>query len=479
MLTKIDPRAFRHTVIADGLDGTQVARAARDYRLMLLSVLEVILTRYERDPDYHFINTKLNTADGTDFDPADPLRGQDVIYAWIQGRGLESLAGHDLWLRDCAAIAQPLRRELSGRIRKLLAEVVDQMEQMRAANGGHLFFMMRPDGRPIRVAADGKLVEHRIAGGAPASLSDLFYAKGLAASASLLGDQPKLDEACLLFEQIDRDIQAGRFVSDQQPLDPRNVALGFVPGRHSHTARLIGVGAATLLLNVTGRRHYAGIGMSYIEHILRYHVDTKGATERCRQYDMWEFVDDAGRPYADDAGVLVCDPGHASEFVGLALKFLRTCRRHGALSDVTEDRVAQITGVLGGVLRQNFGNGFSPQGHGIVKQFDLALRRVIYDDMPFWSLPETMRAAIEACRACGREQAAEFARIAAECSNAFMRYFVRKEANLMAVQCIDRTGAVSRSIPAVPDADPGYHIGLSIIDCLEGLDKNTRDGASR
>ena len=37
----------------------------------------------------------------------------------------------------------------------------------------------------------------------------------------------------------------------------------------------------------------------------------------------------------------------------------------------------------------------------------------------------------------------------------------------MAVQTVDEEGRPVDVIPATPDADPGYHTGLSIIDFLE------------
>ena len=39
----------------------------------------------------------------------------------------------------------------------------------------------------------------------------------------------------------------------------------------------------------------------------------------------------------------------------------------------------------------------------------------------------------------------------------------------MAYQTIDRTGKPVDVIPATPDADPGYHTGLSLIDMLDCL----------
>jgi len=53
-----------------------------------------------------------------------------------------------------------------------------------------------------------------------------------------------------------------------------------------------------------------------------------------------------------------------------------------------------------------------------------------------------------------------------KCSNGFIRNFVNPDVHLMARQTLSRNGIPVETIPATPDADPGYHTGLSIIDFL-------------
>ena len=64
-----------------------------DYETMLISVMRAIVNRYERNTEYPFIDTKLDLITGEDFLANDPIRGKNAIYGWIQGRGLEALAG--------------------------------------------------------------------------------------------------------------------------------------------------------------------------------------------------------------------------------------------------------------------------------------------------------------------------------------------------------------------------------------------------
>jgi len=190
-----------------------------------------------------------------------------------------------------------------------------------------------------------------------------------------------------------------------------------------------------------------------------------------QQFDAWEFVDEQGRPFIDADGALLSDPGHACEQVGFALKFLTACQRHGVLDDIAPERLESYYHVLPAMLERNFANGFSPNGVGIVKAYDLLARRPLRGDCPWWSLPETMRAALFACRVAEADRRDRYVEIAAKCSNAFLGRYVRPELHLMAYQTLDRDGQPMATIPATPDADPGYHTGLSIIDYLDLLEE--------
>jgi len=467
---------YRGAILPEGSGLSALAAAADDYRIMLGCVLEAMLDRYERRGDYHFVDTKLSLFDGRDFAADDPIRGPAVIYGWIQGRGLEALAGHEAWLRRCPQIDGSLRDGLCARVRRMMSEVLDRMEAIRASNRGRLFFSMSTEGTPLRMSQDGRMVAHELPPDAPANTTELFYVKGMAAAAQALGEEERLAEARAWYERIDRDIRDGRHASDQQPLDPANPAIGAVPGRHGHGARMLGLGAAALFLECTGDPVYQEMGLAYLDHVLRHHVNLQADGDTSRKYDMWEFVDDDGRPYLEPGGLLRSDPGHACECVGLALKLLGAGEKQGTLESVSADRINTYTEVLPAMLERNFANGFAPAGAGIVKAFDLASRRPLRSDMPWWSLPETMRAALGACRVVPADRRPRLVEIARKCSNAFLGNFVRRDLHLMAYQTIDSEAKPIKVIPATPDADPGYHTGLSVIDYLDLLEELTGAG---
>ena len=147
---------------------------------------------------------------------------------------------------------------------------------------------------------------------------------------------------------------------------------------------------------------------------------------------MWEYIDDAGSPYENDQGQVISDPGHALEFVGLGSWFLREANRlplmirarvSGAESTLTRLREA-----LPVLLQANFRNGFI--GYGICKAFDLVAGRPTNTDMPWWSLPETMRAAtavhfLAQPGAAGKEHRVCADQVLSACHSAFSANFVR------------------------------------------------------
>ena len=57
--------------------------------------------------------------------------------------------------------------------------------------------------------------------------------------------------------------------------------------------------------------------------------------------------------------------------------------------------------------------------------------------------------------------------ILARSHNAFVMHYVRPQTYLMAAKVRDARGDVLDVVPAYPDADPGYHTALSLIDALD------------
>ena len=122
------------------------------------------------------------------------------------------------------------------------------------------------------------------------------------------------------------------------------------------------------------------------------------------------------------------------------------------------------------ILKQNFSNGFQGPPGGICKLFDLIARKTLNSDMPWWSLPETMRAALQCYSVATDETNRNYClSIFGKCHNAFVENYIKPEFDLMAIQTLSKDGKIIDKIPSVPDADPGYHTGLCLIDILNIL----------
>ena len=178
--------------------------AVNDYEIICAANICAVLERFERHAgSYPFVDTKLDLQTGQDFDPADIVRGRDTIYGWIQGRGLESLAGHAQW---ADGHANEDIASLSPRLRGMEAIVLDSVQRLRATNAGHLFFFMKPDGVPFVLAADGGHADlpqdsSTQSASTPSGYSDLFGAKGLFAAARDLGNTAVEAEARAWYER--------------------------------------------------------------------------------------------------------------------------------------------------------------------------------------------------------------------------------------------------------------------------------------
>jgi mannose/cellobiose epimerase-like protein (N-acyl-D-glucosamine 2-epimerase family) len=106
---------------------------------------------------------------------------------------------------------------------------------------------------------------------------------------------------------------------------------------------------------------------------------------------------------------------------------------------------------------------------GICKAVDLVARKPVNDDMPWWPLPETMRAAALLLRlAPDHPRRGEIVAAAADCARALFGPF-RSPVSGLFLQTRDARGEPSLAVPATPDADPGYHTGLCLIDFITNI----------
>tara|TARA_B100001115_G_C15847538_1_gene427903 strand:+ start:3532 stop:4902 length:1371 start_codon:yes stop_codon:yes gene_type:complete len=437
-------------------------QVADDYRAIICGVIRSIVERYQRTPDYPFIDTKLNLITGEDFDDEDPIRGRGAVYGWIQGRGLESLVGHARFLKSDAQ-----NNHLVAELDEMIEQITAQLQIMRSRNGGHLSFLMDPEGHPFHLTSDGRPLHFSINDETPYGFSDLFASKGLFAAATYAENDAALSDALHYVEFVEKAIWQESFQSDQIPLDPK---LRPEPrdGFRAHGAYMIQIGTLAMLAEA-GISGAVERGLRLIEYELATYTNLDGRVADLQEGDFWEGVNAQGAPYREADGVLYSDPGHALEFVGLSLKFIAAAQARATPDQTERLRAAQRP--MTTLLERNFANGYIADPGGISKAFDLVSRRHLNTDMPWWNLPETIRSAAFALHAAtSSAERTRCLRVLRDAHNAF-RHFVRPDLHLMAYQTRSIQGQPVDAIPATADADPGYHTGLSLIDTIQVLEE--------
>lgn len=439
-----------------------------DLSAIVISIISHVADRYARSSTQGWVDTKFHIITGEDFPPED-VRGPKTVYGWIQGRALEALVGHALWI-EAHPWADP-DGTLLPRLQQMIRELFERLSDVRRRNNGRLFFFLDPEGTPFTFLPDGDRVPHALDPEGPYNFSDLFGARGLLAAARYLGNAAATHEGRTYCLAVEEAIWEGKFQSDQQKLPPyeeEKTTKKEAP-RLSHAPYTIHLATPAMMALHWKDPAYIVRGLRLMQYVMDRHINLDGRQPGLHRCDFWEFVDKEGRPSIVD-GRLHSDPGHSLEFVGLGLKLTRAARAIG----VSSDRLETVELPMHGVLSRCFDNGFVPETGGIYKAVDLLSGTPIDETMPWWSLPETMRAAA-GCWAIGSsDQKQRALEIFAACHNSFVSHYVRPDRYLFAVQTRHgRTGEAVDVIPATADADPGYHTGLSLIDVLDIVEQET------
>jgi hypothetical protein len=426
----------------------------RQCRDATLTALEVVLSRFEDNLDYPFIDTKFSILTGKDFpeleDPEMDFRGRSAVFGCIQGRGLEALAGHAEFLSRETGIVK--------RIDRMIETVGNQIVSTGKANQGRFCFLFTPDGRPFRLSSDGRK-EYFEAASIPPGYTDLFMGKGLVAAGIRLKKSEWVEMGMQVFRSAARAIVENKFRSDQISFDVRN-PVQWLPQKRAQGPRMIALGGFAILARHFPDGNWIAEGCAFVEHLLNKHVVMTAG--QFRKFDFLENVDEQGGPWQDNGKVLQ-DPGHALEFTGLAAKFLLSIKEPSVEARVLIEKCREI---LPEVFLQAFENGFQPRVGGICKTFDLVARVPANDDMPWWSLPETMRAAVLLAElAPNYSKRSQLLRAAEDCAQALFQKYGSVVSGFF-IQTRNSKGEAADVVPATPDADPGYHTGLCLIDFL-------------
>ena len=367
-----------------------------------------------------FLNTKQNSLTLKDYRPGDGARGPDYTYGWIQGRGLEALVGHaEFFERDLPPLAEKL--DAAGRRLYDLLAVLQRSD-------GHAYFCYDRDMKPVYADA-ANTVHTQQKPKLIYSYSDAFIAKGLIAAASRYR-LPDLADHLGYLDRVIASIESGHFQMDERrPLSLDSLAVQ----AEDFGPRMILLGAAGMLKRFGHTAHLA-YADRFISHVIDRHFDA--ATGLLRNV-----------PGEDS-----CNVGHGIEFAGFAL-------------DCLDDNVdPALIETLERILVSSFDKGFV--GPGIVTTISVATGEAQSPYCPWWSLPETIRAAALAHQRTGSD---ESLRIWTTAHAAFFKTYWRGTPPI-AYQTTTKDGPVD-FVPATPDLDPAYHTGLSLLAAIRAADR--------
>ena len=403
--------------------------------------VRLLLHRHARSVDWPYVDTKFNPNTGVDLSSESYL----VIYPWLLGRGMESLILH----LD-ALDSLDLTHEEKSRGREIFPQLVTNMAE------AILTLVSRYKGRcPFRV--DRSFALNPLNGNLKApdlnrvGEGDLFCAKGLSASGIPAFRQAGVD----MLERIGSGVDQGLFeleaarVSGQGQSQSMHMLFQSVP-------RLLAHGG----VDQDVRERLCKRSCQFMEFVLDHHWDP--GTGR-----FSEYID----PQTLKGGEYL-DPGHATEFVGLGLSAVATMETQGfGLDSARQGILLRAKREMPHLLIRVFRAGFNERWEGIFKAINNRTGEVMDFDMPWWNLPETMRAALLAALATTETGVREEClAIYAKCHNAYFRHYLNPDMMYFPYQTrCGRTGKVLNSVPAVPEGDPLYHSNLSFLEILSIL----------
>lgn len=390
-----------------------------------------------------WIDMKFDPVDGKERDAALEFYRKDRVYGWIQGRGLESLEAH---LRAAAAGGRgmPEAAELAAVGDSLYRKLADTCLP-GSGSGIRAFFAMDPSGSPL--GGDW--------GTGAVTLTHLFVLRGLLAWA---GHRHRADDMKRIVPVLRRAVDEsilGRCLDDQVKFGDRG-GEDYSVDRKGYEGQMISIGACELLYANTGEAEDLGRGVRAIQSVLSSFAIRSGDGEPV----LIDAIDAAGRPLKEN-GRLSANPGHAIEFAGLALQFLR---RAGVIGDPALER---DIGTLRSVAMRCDRIGRAPHG-GILRSVDAESGEVLNGNCPWWSSFEAARtfAELSLLARDENEKAHCIGRVAGYVE-VIRNVYLRPSSVGIPVQTVSFEGDVVPVIPATPDIDAGYHTGMPLLDVAE------------
>jgi mannose/cellobiose epimerase-like protein (N-acyl-D-glucosamine 2-epimerase family) len=400
----------------------------------------LLLARSRRKPDWPYVETKFNPNTGRDLPP----EKYALVHTWFLGRGSEALDDHLRRLDRIEGFEDGERAAVRALFERLIANMTQALVTLARRYHGRIPFRVTRDlaavdaqGRPVAVDAS------RV------SAADIFAVKGLLSSA----DPAVQRRALELLQRAAALIRMDRYETDQ---------VATAPNRRGHGMRMLmqGVGScfSRKALDPASRGMALEIAAGMLGEALDAHFDPKTAV-------FSEYVD-----RATGERETLLDPGHANELAGLGLGMAdgltgsELAGRHAAL-------MARARRDLPRLLLKSTALGYNARHPGLYKSVDNRTGEPVDRGMPWWNLPETMRAAAYGLAVAESDsQRAQLLEVFRLSHNAYFAGYPNRALMLFPHQTLDGdTGKVVDVVPAVPEGDPLYHANGAFLDMLDVL----------
>lgn len=396
-----------------------------------------------------WIDMKFDPVDGKDRDDSEGFYRKDRIYGWIQGRGLESLIAHLRWAETMPDYPVLDKASMGAAADSLYGKL---MASCFSGDSVKAYFVMDPRGQNLGKAYDAE----------ETTLSHLFVLRGLLAYASHSGRESDLGKIIAgLRRAVDASIR-GECLDDQIKFGDTG-GEDFSAARKGYEGQMISIGACELLFAQTKAEEDLDRGIETIASVLSKYIKNDLPPGLL----MLDALDAKGLPLREN-GFITANPGHALEFVGLALQFFRRAA-HIAGKPALAKRWSALSETLRALAFQCDRLGRAPHG-GMVRSIDAESGAVLNGNCPWWSSFEAVRSFAELFLTAPDEAAKRY------CVDRMRSYlrciqevYLKPSSIGIPVQTVSFAGEVIPVIPATPDIDAGYHTGMPLIAAYEIL----------
>lgn len=442
-MQSIDYQSWKPLLLGQVTATTLKSEAYRHFiqNTVLAPGCRLLLKRHHQHPEWPYVETKFNPNTGLDLPP----EAYNIVYAWFLGRGSEALDDHLRYLDQMDVLALTERNQVREVFSKWIETMTDTIVSLVEANHGRLPFRVTRAGLAVDVQGNPVQVNAQVAGA-----GDVFGLKGLLSSS----DQAKHEFSRVMLKRAVELIRQERVENEQ---------IGARPGRGQGMRMLLqGVGmcAARKALTAEARYEAFSAAAACMTDVLEAFYDPETAV-------FSEFVD-----VETGARGTYLDPGHANEFVGLGLGMIEALSS-SEWAEAYQGLIERARRELPRILLKASDLGFNTRFPGLFKAVDNRDGTPLNTDMPWWNLPETMRAAVRACAVVDSDSERKACLdLYGRCHNAYFSQYLNRANGLFPVQTINgMTGRIADVVPAVPEGDPLYHANSAFLDLLDVVER--------